>query len=591
MIISSNKLTLIFLISIRLLINGQTVKSYNGNFNSVNFQGTASYKYYEDNSEQRIYVGPFIFKGTKAAINVSGNYVNNLKSGSWSTLVTNVTTSDVIMKYNITATVTGMYDKGNLDGSWTLNRTKVMSFSESGISNFYKTQIRMFSYLFDEKKIDFSKSSTAYESSVVNFSNNKFSGNFIYSINKGKSIVKGQFDENGYFNGNWSITYYNDGVLISQTKNYLKGVLLTVKVKDNSTGEITTSYDKSKEVYEFFQNYNEKENYSKSSEGYLKLTESTSTIDNDKFLEDAISIWFNNRSVSKSSYIFEIEHGANPLTLYPERIIVLNEEKNKEQVKLTEQAEMLEEEKRIKELDAKNEEERKNREFNRSDYGKLQKSVKDEFNVWLKKTEIETNSDFENRIKNQADEKFQNIINDKINKAKQEGSIINYAKIGSYYINIESFPIFFGSQSANIKVSKVIEPDFYKKFASRKGGFDKPTIYIIPSDFIMLNNSWQVSKALIILDGFWTGADFVRNEAFKKFYKENDKYYYDKEEPDFKTMRNSIKKYKMISVNDIKTASDIKNEVYYYEYIAPPSPESQSLNFNYKDLNITLPQF
>lgn len=584
-------LTITLIMTTGLIVQGQAPKTYNGNFNSINFQGTASYSYYEDNSEQRIFNGPFSFKAPKAGASVSGSYSDNLKNGNWKIVLTNVPNTELIMKYSITATVSGSYDKGNLNGMWTLSRTKIISFSESGISNYYKAQISAFSYLFDEKKIDFSKSSSATETSTVNFSNNKFAGNFIYSVNKGKSIVKGQFNENGYFNGAWSITYYQDGVLISQTKTYLNGLLLTVKSKDNSTGEITTIYDKSKEVNEFLQNYNEKGNYSKVGDSYLKLAETNTLSDNDKFVGDAISMWFNSKSLSKSSYLFEIERGANLLTVFPERIIVTNDEKNQEQEQLAEDAKRIEEAKKNQERELKEAEDKKIREFKRSDYGKLQESVKEDFSAWLKKTEFETNSDYENRIKNQADETFKVILAEKIEKAKQKGGTIKYAKMGNYDAESESFPLTYNSQFANIKISKTVAPDFYSKFANRTGSNDQPTIYVIPSEFIMINNSWQVSKALFIFDGYWMGADFVRDQAFKKFYKENEKYYYDREEPNFKTQQNGINKYTMISANNIKSASDIQREVYYYEFTMPSTNESQALNFTYKDLNITLPQF
>ncbi|MBK9635085.1 MAG: hypothetical protein IPO64_11395 [Bacteroidetes bacterium] len=61
---------------------GQTTKTYSGNFNSKNFQGTSTYSYYEE-LEQRIFNGPFSFKSSTGNVSVVGNYKQSLKNGNW----------------------------------------------------------------------------------------------------------------------------------------------------------------------------------------------------------------------------------------------------------------------------------------------------------------------------------------------------------------------------------------------------------------------------------------------------------------------------------------------------------------------------
>ena len=576
-----NRIGLFLLVTVSIIAKGQTNQNYNGNFNSVNFRGTASYSYFQDNSEQRIFDGPFSFKGANGGIIISGNYKNNLKNGIWKINLTNVANTDVIMKYNITASATGSYYNGNLDGTWTLNRTKVISFSESGIASYHKATLNVMSYLFNGKTVDFSKSSTVTENSTANFKNNRFTGNFSYSVNGGKSKVTGQFDENGYFTGSWSMTYYQTGILISQTKTFQNGVLMIVKSKDNSTGEITTIYDKSNEVNEFFQNYNEEENYSKVGGRYLKLVEGKSNSSDDKFLEDAISIWFNNTSLAKSSYVFEIERGANNIQMYPERIIVINEEKTKQEIEITKEKERLEQVKRQKEKELEQERQKKIREFQSSDYGKLQEDIKKEMNIWLTKSDFESDTDYENRIKNEADSKLKAITEKEIVKSKKW--IINrqYGFLQNYNVEEQTFDILLnnkGKDTLKILISKDIASQVYERFIYKD--YEK-TIVIIPLEIAMINNYWKITSALILFDGKWMrrGSKIIRDDY--KIIGKNGNYTseYDHYGP---------RKEKLVNLKNASGTSE--RVIYFYEWKCPDIINGQSLNFSFETLNIVLPK-
>ena len=575
------------------LFFGQTPKTYNGNFNSTNFRGTSSYQYYEDNSQQRIFNGSFSFTTPANSVNIYGTFQNDLKNGQWKFIMTNVANTDLLMNYKITANVTGAFDKGNLNGAWTLSRTKIITFSNSGISSYYQLQLNALSYLFDGKTVDFKKSSTATETSNANFKNNHFTGTFNYSVNGGKSKVSGQFDDNGYFNGSWTITYYQDGILHFQTREYKNGVLLNIKNKDNSTGEVSTIYNsveiggqESVSVNDFFQNYNEVQNSSKVGNNYLKLSEGKSTKGDVPFLENAIAIWYNNSSLVNSSYAFEIERGGNMMTVYPEKIIIIDKEKTEKEKYEKEQKEN--EKKKLEEAQKeqleKEEQERKNkiREFQNSDYGNLQEDIRKEFNVWLVKTNFETSTDFENRIKTQSDAKFNTILAEKIASAQKRMFSTKYAKLGNYNPDNETYILTWGKdESATISVSKQIAQTFFTTFNTRKGGFGQSVIYVIPTQLIMINNSWKVGEAVVLFDNYWSGADFTRNSSFK-FSKENGNYYYEYD-------NYGVKKYKL---EDIKTiqGETIEKTVFFYDLKTNKNENNQSLNFTYQDLNITLPK-
>ncbi|MBK9635084.1 MAG: hypothetical protein IPO64_11390 [Bacteroidetes bacterium] len=176
--------------------------------------------------------------------------------------LTNVLNSDLLFNSTITAKVSGTFLDGNLNGQWSLDRTKFISFANNGISSYYQSQLNGFSYLFDGKAVDFSKVTKVTETSKANFKDNHFDGQFTYNINNGKSTINGQFDEDGYLNGIWTVNYYSEGVLHFLNMSYQNGVLLTIKEKDNSTGITKIIYDQSFETIEFFQNYNKEENSS-----------------------------------------------------------------------------------------------------------------------------------------------------------------------------------------------------------------------------------------------------------------------------------------------------------------------------------------
>ncbi len=585
---TARQIGFLFLATASLIANGQTNQTYNGNFNSINFRGTALYSYYEDNSQQRIFEGPFSFKVANGGATISGNYKNSQKNGLWKINLTNVANTDIVMKYSITASSSGSFENGNLEGPWTLNRTKVISFAESGISSYYKSSLNVMSYLFDGKTVDFSKSSTVTESSTANFKNNRFTGNFSYSVNGGKSKVTGQFDENGYFTGTWSITYYQTGILISQTKTYQNGVLMTVKSKDNSTGDITTIYDKSVEVSEFFQNYNEEENYSKVGNRYLMLTEGKSNSDDDKFLEDAITVWYNNTSLAKSAYAFEIEKGSNPMTVFPERVIAYNEKKTELEEEKEKAKERLEQAKRQQVKELEYERQRKIREFQSSDYGRLQEDVKKELNVWLTKSDFETATDFDNRIKSEGASILTSTINKNAEKSKQRVMRRQSAVLQQYNIDQQTFDVLIRKRnySSNevqydtltISIPKELAPQVYEKF-SYTNNRDEYSIMIVPQAVEMVNNYWTVTSALILFDGFWTPrCSAISKDNYKLI---NNKGNYTAEYDHY-----GPQKYKLINLKNF--AGSLQREVYFYEWKSEKIQPVQPLNFSFEDLNIVL---
>jgi len=499
-------------------------KTFNGKFNSTNFQGYVTYNYTEQ-QDKRNFNGIFIFKTANNSVNISGNFLNDFKNGKWNFVFSNVSNTDFQFRYLISANVFGYFKNGNVDGNWNLTRTKVISFSNNIISEEYQRNLNAMSYLFNGKPLDTKKSNTVTEKSKANFKDNRFYGSFSYNVNDGKSTVNGQFNENGYFDGDWIINYFKNGILHFQTRTYLKGVLLTIKNKDNSTGEVTKVYDKTIEVNEFFQNYNSTENFSKIGNNYYVLKEDK-TSDNDvSFLEDAISIWYNNTSLSNSAYIYEIERGTNKLDAYPERIIRFDfertEKAKQEEERIAEeksrQEEAAEENKRQLKLAKEKQEqeiilaeERKVIIFKNSDYGKIQKSIKTEFNTWEEKGEFETQLDYEKRISTISQVEFDKIVQSHILKSKKNKENVLSGTLSGYNIDTESFELSLFSNTSGssykklflqpilIKIPKTLAPILKIKFGGDKAEFGEP-ILVHCLDFVMSNNNWIPSHLILIL--------------------------------------------------------------------------------------------
>jgi len=204
-------------------------KTYSGKYEG----GTASYQYYENEKFDRIFNGNFSFKSDK--IDIDGKYQNNKKVGEWvyfgKAKKVKHLLGDFWTLYNIN--IRGKYKEGMLDGKWTY------IYSEKGGGN-------------DQKVY-----------SEATFNENIFVGNFI--LKRGDpddisytTVIKGQFDKNGFLNGTWVNTF--ESTLFSYKKRvdsekYYKGVAYWKLDRDPTTGEIYKFFDSTAFVKTFWENY------------------------------------------------------------------------------------------------------------------------------------------------------------------------------------------------------------------------------------------------------------------------------------------------------------------------------------------------
>lgn len=394
------------------------------------------------------------------------------------------------MKYVISASVVGNFTKGNLDGKWQMDRTKIISFNNNDIANIYKTQFQSLSYLLNGEEINFSKTIKISEELTTYFNKNRFAEEFNYQVNNGNSKISGHFDKNGYFHGEWILKFYDNNIRKTQIRTYYHGVLQTVSITDHSTGSISKVYDKVSEVQEFFINYNQTENYSKVGDDFLMLKNGKSKSSDGEFLEQAISNWLPVSDLSQSSYIYEIERGSHKINYYPERIIVENK------VKVREFEKLAFENKQAKQLIKKQEEEaerkelNKRREFLRSDYGLIQRGIKNEVNDWLLKGTYESEQDYNERLEKEGSNILKSISKKIINKSKKKA----LGRIGTglepYNVETGTFNIIYGKKETDkisIEISKEIAQQVYVNFRKDREEYYSE-IVIMPIKVEMIDN-------------------------------------------------------------------------------------------------------
>jgi len=601
---------LLILIMMWSLINAQTqnIQTYNGSFKTTNLNGTAFYKYL-DNNEGRIFDGDFKFTSANKLVNITGKFTNNLKTGIWKFGLTNYLYSDLIFNYSITSNVSGNFENSLLTGNWILQRTKIISFSNNGISEYYKSQLSTFSYLFSGETPDYNKKQTVTEVSNVNFIQNHFAGKFSYLLNNGKSKVIGEFSNDGYLNGTWILTYYENEIPFEETRIYVNGVLSSVKIKDNSTGQVNTKLDKIAETNEFFQNYIPNENTSLIGNQYFKLVSAKDKSD-ESILKKAIDVWFNNNSISTSSYTNEIQRGIKPMEIYPERYYELDYEKNEEKrLEEKQKEELIKKRKQVQEdsikqiriakenqeREIKYEKDRKRKEFENSDYGKICKQIQTEFNAWTLKGDFETVSDYEKRINSNSTSEFNKIVTISISNSKKSiQTSKRYGILGEYDIDNEIFILqTLGEYKSKfkdtiiLKIPRSIAKDVKNNFSG--GYYDENQIIVVPQNYLMINNYWILSSAIIFFNGKYQNETwFGMNGSYTIEKLQNGKIIFSSRYP-----TPELKNYK---VKSIKESKSIDNDLYYYEWSILENPNyrpdnEQKLDFNFDNLNIILPKF
>lgn len=221
---------LVFYIQLLLFynnVNGQILKTYEGNYN----EGSVSYQYYENNNQERIYHGKFVYIVNNSK--TEGQFKNNKKDGLWKF---SYTFRNNIYKTTETENFYGMYDSGDLVGEWKYSHiiTDINIKQEQKIlktADFVKNKF---------KKINASRYSKGKLIQDVNY--------FFNSESLYDSIITKKYT---------SKTYPMD------LKFYFKnGVLSKSFVRNISTGDMIENFDYSELVENIQKNYDADKNQS-----------------------------------------------------------------------------------------------------------------------------------------------------------------------------------------------------------------------------------------------------------------------------------------------------------------------------------------
>lgn len=282
------------------------------------------------------------------------------------------------------------------------------------------------------------------------------------------------------------------------------------------------------------------------------------------------------------------------LKIKEERKRLVSQEKerddfNKKQLELEKERQELE---KLRELDKQREM------FAKSDKGNLYNKIKIEFDAWLNQSEMETLNDYKNRIQDESESQFENIVKQNIIKSKKRLYNIASACLISYEIENKRFligvnPSEYRNSNDTIKnyisVPRDIAPFLKSKFGcSNMPKRGRPILMHI-LDFSLNGNYWFANKVLFVFPN-----EQRRNSSnyYKPYY---DDLYWNK--TNIAVKRNdyqleyasniSRKPLKLENILENLDGKELDNGVYYYEW-SVENPNLQ-IQITMEDLNIKLP--
>lgn len=184
---------------------GQTLKTYSGLYEG----GQATYTYYEDENGKRVKHGKFTYNKSDKGV--------DMKRG-------------MNIPYTKILSASGNYKNGVKDGTWTYeDKTdggKIKFAGFSAIINYVNGRM---------------EGTLVHEGAMFQMKNNRITG----PVKKTKKTLNedwtlsGQFDDDGFPDGNWKKDYILDGNPYVDTEKYVHGILVAKQTQNVSTGKIT----------------------------------------------------------------------------------------------------------------------------------------------------------------------------------------------------------------------------------------------------------------------------------------------------------------------------------------------------------------
>lgn len=210
-------------------VHAQQVRNFSGNY-SLNGQttGTANYSYYQLANDSVQFHGRFSFTSDVMQLEVNklrqvmitGFYRRGNKNGEWT-----YETSDFGIRFK---RITGVNVETATDG--VINRMTAR-FKDGLADGRWSLVIQ---------RVKESKKLQSFANANLIFNEGKAVGKFTFSDPSNESFlqVEGHFDEQGYFDQNWKLSYVHEGKSYQENREYVSGFLLRLTLTLADTQEI-----------------------------------------------------------------------------------------------------------------------------------------------------------------------------------------------------------------------------------------------------------------------------------------------------------------------------------------------------------------
>lgn len=501
-----NSLILIALFS---SINGfaQSDKTYSGPFKTANLSGTASYHYAIGANGEREFAGPFRFSGTNKLSTITGAFSNNQKAGPWTYKVVNQTSAGLAIKYTVTATTTGAYLQGQLNGPWQVSKSITARASNNLYSQQLQSQMSGMSMLMGGDAVDLSnKQRTFTYTSNATFRQNQFAGNFLDVHPQDSRRLQGQFSAEGYCTGTWTYNFKEGGIPFVSVSQFTRGVMTSSKTTNVSTGAVKKSYDESSLVLKIL--------------AQMQSDSTSAVVDGVVYkfgdpkesngpIAKALRGWYNSRDLVESALASEVTQGTVAMTKFPYRTLTKDEQKTSElanqKEKANDQAQRFAEQTERRRNDSLNVARRKQSEFEETDFGRLSKDIREEYQGWTKRGEFETTEQASQRVTTGGPAEFEKIRLAKIASSKarflrrweQTYASLDHYNVdrGTYTLSLEPRQTNYSERSDTVSVAIPVQA----AKALKEGDFASKPLYV-PVQVTLVDNKWQISKALVLFN-------------------------------------------------------------------------------------------
>ncbi|MEX2567820.1 MAG: hypothetical protein WD431_17870 [Cyclobacteriaceae bacterium] len=207
---------------------GQSDQVFEGEYEFNGEKGIATFEFKEDKDDQMVLDGFFRFELKKidsldqtllTKFQANGEYNENKKGGYW---VFNKERHKVNLKDVINFEV----------------KAELVS-EELEVRATYKDGIREGGWGYEENVFTQGKLTPKATATRINFSKGFIVDDLYFRSFEGDftQFIRGEINENGFMDGEWSLVYLKDSVLVSEVRNYENGFLLGLKRRNLESGD------------------------------------------------------------------------------------------------------------------------------------------------------------------------------------------------------------------------------------------------------------------------------------------------------------------------------------------------------------------